>query len=75
MNELTPEEQAQLDKAFTYHAPKAGQPELYTALRHQAKDLARSILLASPPSRERAIAITNLEQSIMWANAAIARNS
>lgn len=75
MDELTAEEQAQLDKAFTYHAPKADQPEKYTALRHQAKDLARSIILSSPSSRERALAITNLEQSIMWANAAIARNT
>jgi hypothetical protein len=28
-----------------------------------------------PDSREKSLAMTNLEQAVMWANAAIARNS
>jgi hypothetical protein len=28
-----------------------------------------------PESREKSLAITNLEQAVMWANAAIARNA
>jgi len=31
---------AQVNHNFTYHAPKGGQPERYSALRTQAKELA-----------------------------------
>lgn len=59
---------------FTYHPPTPEQVEKYTKLRAQAKDLAMTIALLCPDSRERSLALTNLEQAIMWANAAIARN-
>lgn len=71
MNALTPEE---LKKRFTYHAPKLGQPERYQALREKALELATLINELTPNSRETATALTHLETSIMWANAAIARN-
>lgn len=58
---------------FTYHAPKADQPARYEALRSAAKDLAILIQASVPESREKALAFTNLEQAIMWANAGIAR--
>ena len=64
-----------LEKRFTYHASKPGQPEIYTMLREQAKDLAYNILANCPESRERSLAITKLEEVIMWANASIARDS
>lgn len=63
-----------LDTRFTYHAPKPGQPELYVAIRNQAKALAVSICDSQPLSRERSLAITKLEEVMMWANAGIARN-
>jgi hypothetical protein len=63
-----------IDNAFTYHAPKPGQPERYTALRDSAKELALRIMNMCPFSRERSLAETKLEESVMWANAAIARN-
>lgn len=63
----------QLAKAFTYHPPKVDQQERYVALRDQAHQLALSIALLTPPSREQSLALTNLEQAVMWANAAIAR--
>jgi hypothetical protein len=64
----------QIDKAFNYHAPKDGQPEKYNKLRQTAKELAWLITDLTPESREQSLAITNLEQVVMWANAAIARN-
>lgn len=64
----------QIENIFTYHAPKEGQPEKYTALREKAKELAYLIGSECPDSREKSLAITNLEQTIMWANASIARN-
>lgn len=63
-----------LDKIYTYHAPKPGQPEKYQALRNKAKELAQLIIDSCPDSRERSVALTNLETTIFWVNAGIARN-
>ena len=65
---------AEVEKNFTYHAPKSGQPERYQRLREKAKELAYLIHQECPPSRERSVALTELETSVFWANAAIARN-
>jgi len=65
---------AELEKNFTYHAPKPGQPDRYERLREKAKELAYLITQECPPSRERSVALTELETSVFWANAAIARN-
>lgn len=66
--------QTQLDNNFRYHSPKAGQNERYESLRAKAKELAEQINEMCPDSREKSLAVTNLEQAIMWANASIARN-
>ena len=63
-----------LETAFTYHSPKADQPERYQQIRGQARTLASLLMELCPPSRELSLALTNLEQAAMWANAAIARN-
>jgi hypothetical protein len=64
----------ELDRRFTYHTPKGDQPERYTALRASARLFAMAIVSNTPESREQSLALTNLEQAVMWANAAIARN-
>jgi hypothetical protein len=69
----TEAEVAQLDHNFTYHAPVDGQRPRYEAIREEAKQLGALLLLACPPSRERSVALTNLEQVVFWANASIAR--
>jgi len=66
-------ERAELETRFTYHAPKDGQAEKYAAMREEALCLALMIYDIVPSSRERSLAITQLEQCVMWANAAIAR--
>lgn len=63
-----------IENSFTYHAPKADQPGRYTRLRAAAKDLAELICELCPESRERSLAITNLQQAVMWANSSIACN-
>lgn len=68
--ELIPE----IEKAFSYHAPKGNQPEKYEAIRERAKELAYLIEELCPNSREKSLSKTNLEQAMMWANASIARN-
>jgi hypothetical protein len=70
--DITAEE---LENRFTYHPPKPGQAEAYQQLRDRARDLAELFCLLCPPSREAALAHTNLEQAVMWANSAIARRS
>lgn len=63
-----------LENNFTYHSPKADQPQRYEDLRGTGKFLALKILDQCPASRERSLALTRLEEAIMWANASIARN-
>lgn len=63
-----------LEKNFTYHPPKEGQPEKYQSIRRQAHDFAEYLQANCPASRELSLALTNLEQAVMWANASIARN-
>lgn len=63
-----------LDAVFQYHAPHGDQPARYVALREKAKELAALIQTSTPESREQSVALTNLQQAIMWANAAIAIN-
>lgn len=45
------------------------------AIRAAARIAAETILLMCPPSRERSLALTNLEQAVMWANASVARQA
>jgi len=63
----------ELENRFTYHAPKDGQPQIYAGIRAKAKELAYFVEGNIPDSREKALALTNLEQVVFWANAAIAR--
>ena len=63
----------ELKNRFTYHAPKPGQPEKYQDIRSLGYDLASLILETCPESREQALALTKIEEAVMWANAAIAR--
>lgn len=71
---VTPEDLKNIEDVFTFHPVQLDQPDRYAHLRTEAKDLARHILAMCPPSRERSLAITNLQQAIMWANASIAIN-
>lgn len=63
----------QIEHNFIYHPPKGDQSRQYEALRAKGKELAILINETCPDGREKAVALTNLEQTIMWANAAIAR--
>lgn len=63
-----------IERMFTYHAPKADQPSRYEALRNEAKTLAWLIENNCPSSREKSLAITKLQECVMFANASIAIN-
>ncbi|MNI85338.1 hypothetical protein D3C73_1423210 [compost metagenome] len=65
---------SQIENNFKYHAPKPGQPEIYEQIREKAKELAYLIDEQVPNSREKSLAMTKLEEAVMWANAAVARS-
>ena len=64
----------QIENNFTYHAPQGDQIERYATIRGECKSLAFVIDETCPPSREKSLAMTKLEEVCMWGNAAIARN-
>lgn len=63
-----------LEKRFTYHPPKPGQPEKYGRIRAAAHEFAKLLSAECPDSRELNTALTNLDATVFFANAAIARN-
>ena len=64
----------ELDNIYTYHAPKDDQPIRYEEIRRIGKVFAALIVNSTPKSREQSLALTKLEEAVMWANASIARN-
>ncbi len=70
---LSEKQMARMERDFTYHPPKGDQPERYNHLREVARTFAVAIYSNTPEGREQSLAITHLEDAIMWANAAIAR--
>jgi len=72
---IDPNKKEQVERAFSYHAPKPEQQPKYQHLREKVKELAYLILELTPTSREQSLALTDLERCIMMANAAIARNT
>lgn len=63
---------AQLEESFTYHAPDANQVIKYEKLRKGAKELAYLIGQLCPDGRCKSLAMTKIEEAIMWANKAVA---
>jgi hypothetical protein len=64
-----------IENRFTHHPPKPGQPEVYVALRDKAKEFALLIARHTPDCREQSLALTHLDEVVMFANAAIARHA
>lgn len=65
----------QVANAFVHHAPlDDSQTERYGAIRQAMRQLAEQLIQDCPESRELSVALTRLEESMMWAIAAIARN-
>ena len=66
--------QADIENRFAFHpaiTPERG--ESHAAIREECKALAQFIIANVPEGREQALAITHLEEVMMWANAGIAR--
>ena len=62
----------EINNIFTYHKPQTSQLTRYEKIREDARMFAHTINNLCPGSREKSLAITSLQQVVMWANASIA---
>ncbi len=62
----------ELQRRFEAHQVDQEQAAAMAELRKKALTLAAAIELLTPPGRERANAVTAVEEAVMWANKAIA---
>lgn len=66
----------ELHNRFAYHRPASPilVEEVFPRLRTDAENLALLIDRFVPDGREKALAVTKIEEAVMWAIAGIARN-
>jgi len=64
----------EIEKRFTHHPPTGEKVAVHENIRLIYRQLADEVSNTLGESREKSLAITALEESLMWANAAIARN-
>jgi hypothetical protein len=64
----------EVEKRFTHVEPNGVRAQLHEHARAEFKRLAETLARTLPESREKSLAFTALEESLMWANASIARN-
>ena len=62
-----------INNRFSYHPPDSDQIPKYANIRLGLCQAATMINLLCPEGREKALAITKLEEAMFFANAAIAR--
>jgi virulence-associated protein VapD len=63
-----------IDKPYAYHKPSPDGMARITELRQAYSDLQKCIEKQCPESRQRSVAITELETSAMWAIKAVVFN-
>lgn len=67
---------ADIEHRFAFHAATTAEKRAeHGSVREACKALAHFIDEHVPDGREKALAVTNLEQTMFWANAAIARQT
>jgi len=63
-----------INDRFTFHPATENTANLYEKIRALGKNMAIDLQHYCPDSAELAHAINHIDQAVMWANAAIARN-
>jgi hypothetical protein len=65
----------QIENNFKYHPPKNQEKALaHETVRNECRHLANTLDTLLPESREKSLAMTKLEEVMMWSNASVARN-
>jgi hypothetical protein len=60
---------------FAFHPATTDEKrDAHTSVRQQCRQLADALNAQLPEGREKALAITHLEEVMMWGNAALARS-
>jgi len=62
-----------MDNRFTYHPPSEEKAVKHVQIREHGRTLAELIDGMVPDGREKSLALTKIEEAIMWANAGLAR--
>jgi len=65
----------ELNTRFQYHKPDERKIKMHESIRAECLKLSFMICANTPECREQALAITKLEECMMYANAAIARRA
>jgi len=63
-----------IENDFAYHKPTPEKVVTHGEMRDKCKELALYLEANVPAGRELSVALTHLEEVMMWANAGIARN-
>ena len=63
------------ENRFTHHPPQKNDIHKFEKIRILAKDFAWMLDALVPDGREKSLAVTKLEEVVMWANAGIARSN
>lgn len=65
-----------IENRFNFHpATTEEKRNAHTSIRELCKQLALAINAKVPEGREKSLSVTHLEEAMMWANAALARNN
>jgi hypothetical protein len=65
----------ELENRFTFHPASPETGTRHYQIRNMCNEMSKQLNEQLPEGREKALAITKLEELMMWANAAIARTS
>lgn len=65
---------ADIRNRFEYHAPDETKAETHKRVRQLCLAVAMDLNAMLPEGREKSSAITHLEETMFWANAALARS-
>lgn len=65
----------EITNRFTYHPPRNHREIAeHQLVRSTLEEVAQALVGVTPASREQSLMLTHLEQAMMYANAALARN-
>lgn len=65
---------AEMDRRFNYHKPTDWTEPVHEQIRGLGRALATYVDARCHDSRETSLALTKIEEAVMWANASVARN-
>jgi 3-oxoacyl-[acyl-carrier-protein] synthase III len=67
-------DEATIRNNFMYHAPKEENIQKFKEIRAEGRLFAKLVMDEVPECAERTLAFRKIEEAVMWANAALARN-